>query len=271
MILKKAKLMNQILKFTFGWFLLLVSFSVVAGCGSSLKEVSAIKKSQTSDKSKTATSGSQAVEANKGDASQHETGEERNSENETSTSTQEKVGTVLTSKIKFKDSKGNQAFAIKPTADGAKLVGPKDSELARYSFKGSKLKIKDDKDQVLGYLKWDSKRIRLFDSKQENEVYRLELRSDGDWKIEKNSKLIGRLKKRSYGWEVESEKDKTISKIKLKNGKTSIRDSSEKTVFSTKSKTSTMVTSAIGFLQEKDLRLRVGFALVLMKIEREMK
>jgi len=174
-------------------------------------------------------------------------------------------------KIKFKDSQGKQAFAIKPASGGAKLVGPKDQELARYTLKDGKLKIKGPKDQILGYVKFDKDRIRVFDSSQTNEKFRLQRQSDGDWKWEKAQEIVGKIKKRSYGWEVKSTSEKTEAKIKLKNGKVSIRDSKEKTILSTKGKISSLACTGIAFSMKEDLKVRVALALALMKIERGMK
>lgn len=151
------------------------------------------------------------------------------------------------SKIKFKHKDGSTAFSIKPEADGAKLVDANEKEIARFNVSGAKLKIKDTKDIVLGYVIFSDGKYKVENADQSKELWKLQPQSDGDWKFENgDGRLIYKLKKREYGFEIEDGNENSLSKIKLKDGKTSLRDSSETTVLFTKDQVSTLAFACLG-------------------------
>lgn len=171
-------------------------------------------------------------------------------------------------KVKFKDGAGKTAFSIKFYADGAKMVDGGDAELARFNYSPGKVKIKDEKDEVLGYIVGDAQKLKVEDPLQIHELFKLQPQDDGDWKFEDDKdRLIFRLKKRDYGFEIETPSDQRVSKVKVDKGKTSLRDANENTLFHSKDKIQPLSVTALGCDSIEDLRVRVG---LLVAIERAL-
>ena len=153
----------------------------------------------------------------------------------------------LKAKIKFKHDDGKTAFSVKPEDDGAKLVDADEKEIARFKVSGAKLKIKDAQNVVLGYVIYSDGKYKVENADQSQELWKLQPQGDGDWKFEDGEgRLIYKLMKREYGYEIEDGNENSLSKIKLKDGKTSLRDSSDKTVVSTKDQVSTLAFACLG-------------------------
>ena len=145
-------------------------------------------------------------------------------------------GPSLSAKIKFEDGRGKLAFSIKPEDDGAKLVDANEREIARYNLKGDKLKIKDSADRVLGYVTGSRGKYHLKDPDQKVVRYELRRQADGDWKLEDgHGKLLSKIKKREYGFEIEDAMETSLAKVKTRDGKVSLRDASDKTRYATHS------------------------------------
>ena len=162
-------------------------------------------------------------------------------------------------KIKVKDGKGKTVFSIKPKSDGAKLVDAKEKEIARFNSSPGKLKIKDAKDRVLGYIVISDRAFKIKDAQQTKVLFKLQPQSDGDWKLEDgHEKTIYRIKKRDYGYEVETPKKKTICKIKVKGDKTSLRDAKDKTVYYTNRPTEAIAFACLGLEAIREMPIRAG-------------
>ncbi len=171
----------------------------------------------------------------------------------------------LSAKIKFKKENGDTAFSIKPQDDGAKLVDADEQELARFNLSGSKLKVKDPDDTVLGYVIASAGRYKIEDANQEVELWKLQQQEDGDWKLEDGQdQLIYKIKKREYGFEIEDATDNSLFKAKLKEGKTSLRNASEQTVYSTKDQVPTIAVTCLGFEKIDSLPLRTALMTMLI-------
>ncbi len=174
-------------------------------------------------------------------------------------------GGPLSGKIKFKTGDGDTAFSLKPEEDGAKLVNADERELARFNLNGSKLKIKGPDDNVLGYVIASDGKLKIKDSEQEKELWRLQQQSDGDWKLEDGrEQLIYKIKVREYGFEIEDATEHSVFKVKLKEGKTSIRNASDQTLYYTKDQVPTLATTCLGFESIKNLPLQAGLMTMLI-------
>lgn len=140
-------------------------------------------------------------------------------------------------RIKLKHDDGNDAFALKPKADGAKFVDANDQELARFTLdENDKVKIKDTNDSVLGYVIMKDGYWKIEDAQQTQELFILRAQEDGDYKLEDgNDTQLYRIKQRNYGYEVETPTKESLYKIKLKAEKLSLRDANDVTVIATKS------------------------------------
>lgn len=152
-------------------------------------------------------------------------------------------------KIKFKQADGAEKYSLKFKADGAKLVDADDNELARLKVDDSqKVKIKAADETVLGYVVSQADYWKLENAEQSEELYILRLQADGDLKLEDGAdQQIYRIKKRDYGYEIESPDKESLYKVKVKEGKTSLRDANEDTVLSTKSPIQPAAMTPFGF------------------------
>lgn len=172
-----------------------------------------------------------------------------------------KTGTTKTlkAKLKFKDAAGQTAFSLKPQTNGVKLVDGQERELARFQIKGSKLKIKDAQDNVVGYVNASKGKYKVKAADGKADLWQLELRPDGSWKLEDSQgQLVYRIKKRDYGFEIEDGAKTSQFKVKVKAGKTSLRDAAEKTLYSTRGQVSAIAVSCLGLTAIDSLTLRSG-------------
>ncbi|MBD2744240.1 hypothetical protein H6H02_22195 [Coleofasciculus sp. FACHB-1120] len=168
-----------------------------------------------------------------------------------------------TEKIKFKQEGGAEAFALKPEADGAKLLDEKDKEIARFNVDaGGKVKIKSAADKVLGYVVVKDGYWKIENADQTKELYVLRRQNDGDYKLEDGAdKEIYRIKARDYGFEVESPDKQSLYKVKVKNGKTSLINAADKPVFSTKSQVNPAAIASFGFdVLSKEQKAALAYA-----------
>jgi hypothetical protein len=174
-------------------------------------------------------------------------------------------GQSLAAKIKFEDGLGKMVFSIKPEDDGAKLVDASDHEIARYQLKGEKLKIKDSTDHVLGYISGSRGKYDLKDPGQKTVLFELKRQEDGDWKLKDgHEKLLAKIKKRAYGFEIEDAQEKSLAKVKTKNGKVSLRDASDRTRYATRSSAaSPLLLTCLGLDEVGDVSMR---AAILVRI-----
>lgn len=184
---------------------------------------------------------------------------------ETATATKAEVPKVTFAKIKFKDAAGKTAFSLKPREDGAKLFDGKEKEVARYNLSPGKLKIKDEHDKTLAYIIMARPHLHIEDADQEERLWKVQRQPDGDWKLERrNDTLVYRIKKRDYGFEVETPKKQSLHKVKFKNGKTSLRNAKEQTVLSTKDKIDPLAMACLGLDAVEDQRVRFGLAVAML-------
>ncbi len=171
----------------------------------------------------------------------------------------------FTEKIKFKSGAEATAFSLRPMDDGAKLIDSNEQEIARYNLSGNKLKVKSPEDKVLGYVTTSDGSFKIKDSEQAVELWQFQVQDDGDWKLEDgNDKIVYKIKKREYGFEIEDDADNSLFKVKLKDGKTSLRDPSEKTIYYTKDTVSTLAVTCLGLEKIESLELQVGLMTMLL-------
>jgi hypothetical protein len=167
-------------------------------------------------------------------------------------------------KIKFRDEAGKTTFSLKLKDDGGKLVDGNEKELARYTCKEHKVKIKDAEDKVLGYViivgePAKIERLRLEGPDEKTELFVLKHQPDGDWKLEDPQQMrVYTIKKRDYGAEIKDAKDESLYKVKNKEGHTSLRNEAEKTVYHTNEAISAPAMACLGLDKISDVRLRAA-------------
>lgn len=146
------------------------------------------------------------------------------------------AATSQATKIKFKLADGREAFSLEFRADGAKLEGSNNQELARFTVDANqKVKVKNARDATLAYIVTDSDKWKVENADQSAELYILRRQSDGDYKFETGAdQELYRIKKRDYGYEIETPAKVSRYKVKLKAGKLSLRNGADQTVLYTK-------------------------------------
>jgi hypothetical protein len=156
---------------------------------------------------------------------------------------------AIQEKIQFKTEGGAELFAMKPEADGAKLVDGKSQELARIKAdKAGKIKIKNASEKVLGYVVTEKGDWKLKDANQSQDLYILKKHNDGEYKLEDAAKKeIYRIKVSNKGFDIETPEKNLVYQVKVKNGKTSLIKAPSKTIFSTKSQLSPIAFTCFGF------------------------
>ena len=155
----------------------------------------------------------------------------------------------LTTKVKFKLENGDEAFSLKPKDNGIKVEGADGAEIARLTLdEKGKIKIKDAADTTLGYVVSKDKYWKLENPEQTKELYILRQQADGDYKLETGDESqVYRLKRRDYGWEIETPQKESLYKIKAKKNKIVLRDKNDVTVIKTKSDLPLIAIACFGF------------------------
>ncbi|MEM8720529.1 MAG: hypothetical protein AAGE84_14695 [Cyanobacteria bacterium P01_G01_bin.39] len=155
----------------------------------------------------------------------------------------------LASKVKFKLENGEEAFSLKPKENGIKIEDADGSEIARLTVdEQRKIKIKNAADKTLGYVVSKDKYWKIENSAQTEELYILRQQADGDYKLEtEGNRQIYRIKRRDYGWEIETPQKESLYKVKAKENKIVLRDKNEATVIKTKSDIPLLAVACFGF------------------------
>lgn len=170
----------------------------------------------------------------------------------------------LAERINLKNADGQRAFEIKPESNGAKLVGPDEKEIARYHVADHTLKIKDDADKVLGHIVRHEDAYKIEDAERKNVLFKIAGKDNGDWSVEDGKQVrLYRIKKRDYGFEIESAAEESVAKVKLKEGKASLRNAKDVTLLSTKNHVSQLGLACIGLDKITSEPLRFGLLIQL--------
>ncbi len=170
----------------------------------------------------------------------------------------------LAEQIHLKDADGKRSFEIKPEPDGAKLVGPDDKEIARYNAKDHTLKIKDANDKVLGHIVRQEDHYKIENADRTKVLFKIAGKTGGDWSVEDGQQTrLYRIKKRDYGYEIESPAGDSLAKVKLKEGKLSLRDAKDTTIYSTKDHASQLGFACLALDKIPSEPLRFGLLIQL--------
>ena len=155
----------------------------------------------------------------------------------------------LATKVKFKLENGNEAFSLKPKEDGIKVEDAGGKEIARLTIdEQGKIKIKNAADKPLGYVISQDTYWKIENSEQTKELYILRQQGDGDYKLETgDDSQVYRIKRRDYGWEIETPQKESLYKVKVKDNKTVLRDKDEVTVIKTESDFPLLAVACFGF------------------------
>ncbi len=156
---------------------------------------------------------------------------------------------TATEKVKFKQEGGDERFTLKYKSDGAKLEAASGDEIARLKVDpDNKVKIKDAKDTVLGFVVPTTGAWKIENAEQSEELYILRQQDDGDYKLETGKdEPVYRIKARDYGYEIESPDKASLYKIKNKKGKVSLRNADDQTVLYTKDNIDPIAIAPFGF------------------------
>ncbi len=167
-------------------------------------------------------------------------------------------------KIKFKDGAGETAFSLKIKGDGAKLTDGDEKELARYTRSEDKLKIKDDKDKVLGYIANQDGALRLLSPEDESELFSLERAKNGDWSLKDAGGVrVAAFRRRDSGFVVEDAQDKVRHTVAVKSGKSTLRDATGKVLYQTKEDVTPSAIGCLALDALPDVRIRGAFLFLL--------
>ena len=170
----------------------------------------------------------------------------------------------LAERIHLKDADGKRSFEIKPEPDGAKLVGSDDKEIARYNAKDHTLKIKDATDKVLGHIVRQEDHYKIENADRTKVLFKIAGKTGGDWSVEDGQQTrLYRIKKRDYGFEIESPTGDSLAKVKLKEGKLSLRDAKDATIYSTKDHASQLGFACLALDKIPSEPLRFGLLIQL--------
>ena len=171
------------------------------------------------------------------------------SASETVSNSQSTSQNNLATKVKFKLENGNEAFSLKPKEDGIKVEDAGGKEIARLTIdEQGKIKIKNAADKPLGYVISQDTYWKIENSEQTKELYILRQQGDGDYKLETgNDSQVYRIKRRDYGWEIETPQKESLYKVKVKDNKTVLRDKDEVTVIKTESDFPLLAVACFGF------------------------
>lgn len=162
-------------------------------------------------------------------------------------------------KIKLKDGEGAAAYSLKKKDDGAKLVNAAEEEVARFKLSGTKLKVKGPDEKVLGHIVVSPGELKVKDAEQTQELFEIQRGEDGDWKLKDGAdRLLLRIKKRDYGWEIETPDDVRQAKVKSDGGKVSLRDADEKPLWYTKDPLKPLALVMLGLSPVESFELRAG-------------
>ena len=137
-------------------------------------------------------------------------------------------------------------------------------------------KLEDQDDQLLGKIKtldgsevgdvtFSNQKFKIQDATKPEQFWNFRMQIDGDWKLEdQDDQLLGKIKKRDYGYEIEDPTGRSLYKSKLKDGKHSLRDHSDKTLYYTKDTATPLAIACMGF---DVLKPHIKAALMTMVLE----
>jgi hypothetical protein len=153
-----------------------------------------------------------------------------------------------TEKIKFRTEFGADLFALKQQANGAKLVDGNDEELAKMRENTpGKIKIKNNAEQVLGYVIREKGLWRLENQVSSASLYTLKRENAASYMlVDATNKPIYHITKQNNSWEVNTANKNLVYQVRIRDGKTSLRNSSATTVFYTRGKISPVAFACFG-------------------------
>ncbi len=175
---------------------------------------------------------------------------------------------TLFDRVQIKNEVGGDALEFKGKSDGAKVVDLNERELFRINLKGNKLKIKRPDESVVAYVVVKPGEFKVLDATEKIELFELQKQPDGDWSLKDGKdKSLLRIKRRDYGFEIQTPDEKSLYKSKLKDGKVSLRDANDKTVYYSKDSTSTLAVSCLGFQPISELGMKAGLVAAALWFE----
>ena len=172
----------------------------------------------------------------------------------------------LTTKIKFKNSDGTEVFSLKPKYNGIKIENADDLEIARLTVDNNgKIKIKNPSDMTLGYVVSQNNSWKLKNANQTKTLFILRRQTDGHYNLDSGKdKAIYRIKRRNYGFEIETPQKLSLYKVKTKNNKLVLRDNNENIVIETSSNFSLIAMTCLGFdVLPQAQQIALAYALIL--------
>lgn len=173
----------------------------------------------------------------------------------------------IESKIKLKDGDGETAFSIKRREDGFELLDHTEQTIANFYLIDNRLKINSPNGTELGDVTFTNHKFKIHDSTKPKEYWNFRMQTDGDWKLEdQHDQLVGKIKKRDYGYEIEDPTGRSLYKSKLKDGKYSLRDNSDTTRYYTKDNATSLAIACIGFDALEPLHIKAALMTMVLEL-----
>lgn len=171
----------------------------------------------------------------------------------------------IESKIKLKDGEGGTAFSVKRREDGFELRDKAERTIITFHLIDNRLKIKTLDGSEVGDVTFSNQKFKIQDATKPEQFWNFRMQIDGDWKLEdQDDQLLGKIKKRDYGYEIEDPTGRSLYKSKLTDGKHSLRDHSDKTLYYTKDTATPLAIACMGF---DVLKPHIKAALMTMVLE----
>lgn len=160
---------------------------------------------------------------------------------------QSPAATINQQKLKFRLN-GVKAFALKPVADGMKLVDGNRKELAWLEVDAQQnIKIKNPSEQVVGYVLYSNGNWQV-KSVDNTKIYILKQHSKENYKLEDEANQeIYEIKSRNDELEIETPNHQVLYQVTVKNQKILLKNMSNQSVLSTKSQIVPIAVACFGF------------------------
>lgn len=161
---------------------------------------------------------------------------------------QSPAATINQQKLKFRLN-GVKAFALKPVADGMKLVDGNRKDLAWLEVDAQQnIKIKNSSEQVIGYVLYSQGSWQIKGVDNTKKTYILKQHGKENYKLEDGANQeIYEIKSRNDGLEIETPNHRLLYQVTVKNKKILLKNMSTQSVLSTKSQIVPIAVACFGF------------------------
>jgi|GEM_PF-6081443 len=156
--------------------------------------------------------------------------------------------TINQQKIKFRLN-GVKAFALKPEADGMKLVDSNKKDLAWFEVDNQQnITIKNSAERIIGYIISGKNNWQIKSLGNTEKTYILQQQGNSNYQFKNGTNQeIYKIKARKDGLAIETPNHQLLYQIQVKNGKVYLKNVSTQTVLSTNSQLMPIAIACFGF------------------------